>query len=82
MCIRDRAYALPFPVKDKATAQKLAVALEDRVAQSWALALGNTTGAERKLALDALMDCAVRATRWRQRAKITPVTVAFPGSTA
>jgi hypothetical protein len=76
------AYTLPFPVKDKASAQKLAVALEDRVAQSWALALATTTGNERKLSLDALVDCAVRATRWRELAKITPTTVPFPGSTA
>jgi len=74
------AYALPFAVKDKASAQRLAVALEDRVAQAWALAIANTAGAERKLALDALMDCAVRATHWRQRAKINPTTVPFPGS--
>ena len=33
-------------------------------------------------ALDALIDCAVRATRWRRLAKISPSTVPFPGSTA
>jgi hypothetical protein len=76
------AYALPFPVKDKATAQQLAVTLEERVAQAWAGALAATAGDERKLALDALVDCAVRATRWRKLAKITPTTVPFPGSTA
>jgi hypothetical protein len=74
------AYALPFPVKDKASAYKLAVALEEGVAQAWAQALPVTAGGERKLALDALIACAVRATRWRELAKITPSTVPFPGS--
>lgn len=76
------AYVLPFPVKDKASAQRLAVALEERVAQAWASALAATAGGERKIALDALIDCAMRATRWRKLAKITPTTVPFPGSTA
>jgi hypothetical protein len=45
-------------------------------------ALAGTTGAERKLAVDALADCAVRATRWRLVAHVAPATVAFPGTTS
>jgi hypothetical protein len=74
------AYALPFAVTGKATAYKLAVALEEGTAEAWRVAVGETTGDERKIALDALIDCAVRATAWRKAAKISPSTVAFPGA--
>ena len=77
---RPPAYALPFPVTDRASALKLAVALEDGAAAAWRQALGPTTGDDRTMALNALIDCAVRATRWRAAAGITPVTVPFPGA--
>jgi hypothetical protein len=72
-------YALPFPVTDKAGALKLAETLEDRCAAIWRLALPDTTGDERKLALDALIDCAARGTAFRKAAGTTPSTTAFPG---
>jgi hypothetical protein len=34
------------------------------------------------MALDALIDCAMRATQWRVTAGITPATVPFPGTSA
>jgi ferritin-like protein len=74
------AYALPFPVTDRDSALKLAVALEEGAAKAWRQTVGATSGDERRLAVDALMDCAVRATRWRATAGITPTTVPFPGS--
>jgi len=74
------AYALPFPVTDRESALKLAVALEDGTAKAWRRMISATTGDERKLAVEALVDCAVRATRWRRAAGITPSTVPFPGS--
>lgn len=73
------SYELPFPVTDAASALTLAVEIEERTAAVWRAALARTNGAERGRALDALTDCAVRATRWRRGAGITPVTVAFPG---
>ena len=72
-------YALPFPVTDQASALKLAQTLEDRCAAIWRLALPDTTGDERKLALDALIDCAARGTAFRKAAGTTPSTTAFPG---
>ncbi|WBB70956.1 ferritin-like domain-containing protein [Micromonospora sp. WMMD812] len=76
----DRAgYALPFPVTDRASALRLAVEVEERTAAHWRAALAATTGADRDQALDALLDYAVRATRWRRTAGVTPLTVAFPG---
>ncbi|WP_320065300.1 ferritin-like domain-containing protein [Micromonospora sp. RTGN7] len=76
----DKAgYALPFPVTDAAGALRLAVEVEERTAAFWRAALPHTTGADRNRALAALTDCAVRATRWRHTAGVTPVTVAFPG---
>lgn len=76
------AYQLPFAVTDRASALRLAIALEEGAAQAWRHALSATSGEERKFALDALIDCAVRATRWRVAAKITPATVTFPGATS
>ncbi|BCJ57871.1 ferritin-like domain-containing protein [Micromonospora endophytica] len=76
----DRAgYTLPFPVTDRASALRLAVQVEERTAAFWRAVLPTTTGAERDQALAALVEYAVRATRWRRSAGITPLTVAFPG---
>jgi hypothetical protein len=72
-------YRLPFPVTDRATALKLAVHVEDGVCQAWRPVLPVTEGAERATALAALTDAAVRATRWRRLAQVTPITMAFPG---
>jgi len=74
-------YELPFPVGDRASALKLAVQVEDGVAQAWRAAIGATTGADRSTALSALSATAVQATKWRKRAGVTPVTMAFPGRT-
>jgi len=72
------AYALPFPVTDPASAQRLAVQLEERAAAIWRVALGPTTGDDRRLALDALTDCALRAARWRRATGQQPGTVPLP----
>ena len=71
-------YALPFPVVDAASAQRLAVQLEERAAAIWRTALGPTTGADRKSALDALTDSALWAARWRRATGTQPGTVALP----
>ncbi|SCL21602.1 protein of unknown function [Micromonospora rhizosphaerae] len=79
----DRAgYALPYPVTDRASAVKLAIEIEERTAGFWRAALPQTTGADRNRALAALTDCALRATRWRRTAGVTPLTVPFPGRPA
>jgi hypothetical protein len=48
----------------------------------WRAALLQTDGEDRKLSLDALIDCAVRATRARRAAGRTPATVPYPGRLA
>jgi hypothetical protein len=73
------AYDLPFPLTDRAAALRLAIEIEERTAGLWRAALPETEGADRSTALAALTDCAVRATRWRRRAAVTPITVPFPG---
>jgi hypothetical protein len=73
------AYELPFPVVDRASALKLAIHVEDGVAASWRAVLPVTRDAERVSALSALTDAAIRATRWRRTAGVTPITVPFPG---
>lgn len=79
----DRAgYSLPYPVTDRADALRLAVEVEERTAVFWRAAVAATTGADRERALAALVDCAVRATRWRRTAGTSPLTVPFPGRPA
>lgn len=75
------AYALPVEVTDAASAMRLAVALEEGAAGAWREALGATTDDDRRLALDAYIASAVMATRWRERAGITPLTLTYPGAT-
>ena len=72
-------YQLPFPVTDRAGALKLAIQIEDGVTQAWRPVLRVTTNAQRTTALAAMVDAAIRATRWRRLAGVTPVTLAFPG---
>jgi ferritin-like protein len=72
-------YDLPFPVTDRDSALKLAIHVEDGVAQAWRPVLPVTGSADRTTALSALTDAAVRATRWRRRASADPLTLPFPG---
>ncbi|HEU4346149.1 MAG TPA: ferritin-like domain-containing protein [Actinoplanes sp.] len=72
-------YDLPFPVTDRDSALRLAIHVEDGVAQAWRAALPVTTGSDRSTSLAALTDAAVRATRWRRLAGVTPLTMPFPG---
>jgi Domain of unknown function (DUF4439) len=71
-------YALPFPVTDAASAIRLATQIEERTGAIWRTSLAGTTGDERRFALDALTDCALRAARWRRTAGQQPGTVALP----
>jgi hypothetical protein len=75
-------YALPFEVTDRESAIKLAIHVEDGVAQAWRPVLPATTGGERSTALSAMTDAAVRATRWRRLGKVTPATLPWPGKPA
>lgn len=75
----EPAYALPFPVTDRTSALRLAIHIEERTAAAWRAALPETTGDQRAQVLDGLIDCAVRATRWRRFAGVAPLTVPFPG---
>jgi ferritin-like protein len=76
------AYALPFPVTDRTSALRLAVAIEEGAGRAWRQVLPVTSGEERRFALGALVDCAVRAARWRIVAGISPAIVPFPGAPA
>ena len=76
----EPAYTLPFAVSGRESALRLAVALEEAAAQAWRRALPQTTAEDRRLAVQALVDCAVQATRWRRTARVSPATVPFPGS--
>lgn len=78
----EPAYALPFPVTDADSALRLAIEIESRSAAVWRAALPAVDAGPRARVLAGLTDCAVRATRWRRLAGVTPATVAFPGRTA
>jgi ferritin-like protein len=72
-------YDLPFPVTDRDSAVKLAIHIEDGVAQAWRPVLPVTESADRTTALAAMTDAAVRATKWRRQASASPLTLPFPG---
>lgn len=77
----EPAYAAPRPVVDAGSALALAVVAETDVAAAWRGVLERTDDRRvRGLALDGLMDAAVRAARWRARAGLTPVVPTFPGT--
>ncbi|MFF2730884.1 ferritin-like domain-containing protein [Streptomyces sp. NPDC058008] len=67
------AYALPFAVRDPASAMRLATVLEDRVAGVYSDLVRAAQGPLRQDAAGALREAAVRAVRWRGTG------VAFPG---
>ncbi|HZM77744.1 MAG TPA: ferritin-like domain-containing protein [Candidatus Limnocylindrales bacterium] len=75
----EPGYALPFPLTDSASAVRLAVHVEEGVAANWRAVLRAVEGTWRKAALDAYSDAALRATRWRRLAGLTPMTTPFPG---
>jgi hypothetical protein len=75
----EPAYAVPTGVTDRLSALRLAITVEERCAAQWRAALADVTGDDRALAADALIDCAVRATRARKLAGVRPATVPFPG---
>jgi hypothetical protein len=66
-------YRLPFPVTDAASAARLAVYVEERVAGAHGGVVRAAIGGVRRDAASAMRDAAVRAVRWRGG------SVAFPG---
>lgn len=72
-------YQLPFQVTGRASALKLAIRVEDGVCQAWRPVLPVAQATDRTTALSAMTDSAVRATRWRRLAGVTPLTLPFPG---
>ena len=74
------AYAVDAPA-DAAAARTLAIALEADCAETWRAVVGNAdVAALRTFASGGLSGSAVRIVRWRRIAKISPVTLAFPGT--
>jgi hypothetical protein len=78
----EPGYLTPEPVTDMVSAVRLAITAETDVAGAWRAVLERSAPdpAIRGMALDALVDAAVRASRWRASAGIAPVTVPFPGT--
>jgi hypothetical protein len=76
----DPVYALPFPVTDTASALRLARQIEERTGALWRAVLPPGAVSERRTALDALTDTALRAARWRRASGQQPGTVALPGA--
>jgi hypothetical protein len=75
----EPAYALPAPVPDRVAALRLMITVEERCAAIWRQVLPEVTGDDRQLAVDGLIDCAVRATKARTVAGVKPATLPFPG---
>lgn len=66
-------YLLPKPVGGRAAASAVSRKVEDRCAVVYATVVAATTGADRRLGIDALVDAATRGMAWG-----SPAT-AFPG---
>lgn len=76
----EPAYALPQPVTDADSGAALALVAETDTAEAWRAVLDRVDGPGlRRLALDGLVDSAVRAARWRLVVGEQPVVPAFPG---
>lgn len=82
-----RGLATPGPalsyavaVTTPGTAVQQAISLETGLGVLWRDLVGATDNADlRSLAVRSLSESAVRATRWRQAAGITPLTTPWPG---
>ncbi|MEU5693964.1 ferritin-like domain-containing protein [Actinosynnema sp. NPDC020468] len=75
------AYLPPQPVENANSAVAALIAVESDVCTAWHGVLERTEDADlRKTALDALTVSAVRATRWRKTAGVTPVPITLPGT--
>ncbi|ALG84560.1 ferritin-like domain-containing protein [Gordonia phthalatica] len=73
-------YTLPVDVTDQDTAAKAATAAERDCETAYRALLEQADDSSvRRIALDGLTDCALRASYWRGVAGVTPLTVAFPG---
>jgi hypothetical protein len=73
--------AYDVTVSTPAEALALAVRIEEGLSLRWRDLVGDTDDvALRQLAVAGLQETAVRATQWRTRAGIKPVTVPLPGS--
>ena len=77
----EPAYLPPQPVTDATSALRLAITAETDAAAAGRSVIERSPagGNLRGNALDALTAAAVRATRWRVTAGITPLTVPLPG---
>ncbi|MDT7536474.1 MAG: hypothetical protein QOI82_59 [Actinomycetota bacterium] len=68
-------------VTTPAEALALAVRIEEGLALRWHDLVPDANDvALRQLGVAGLQECAVRAAQWRQLARISPATVAFPGT--
>ncbi|WP_026917691.1 ferritin-like domain-containing protein [Gordonia shandongensis] len=73
-------YTLPVDVTDDASAATALLAAETECATAYRALLEQADEqAVRRTAVDALTECALRATRWRSVSRTSPLTVPFPG---
>jgi hypothetical protein len=77
----EPGYLTPEPVTDAASALRLAITAESDAAAAWRSVIERSPArlGLRAAALDALTVAALWATRWRETAGTSPVTVPFPG---
>lgn len=73
-------YTLPVEVTDQDTAAEVALAAERDCETAYRALIEQAEDTSvRRIAVDALTDCALRASYWRGVAGVKPLTVAFPG---
>lgn len=75
------AYLVPTPVSDQSTALAALAKAESSATVAWRSVLEHTDDKDlRAAALEALVDSAVRETRWRRLSGQSPASIAMPGT--
>ncbi|MGI5217288.1 ferritin-like domain-containing protein [Nocardia sp. CA-290969] len=76
----DPAYTAPLPVSDADTAAQLAIIVETDSAVAWRAVVERAeTESTRRIAVEALTECAGRRAVWSAARGTEPATTAFPG---
>lgn len=76
----EPAYSVPVPVTDPDSAAQLAVVVETDTAVAWRAVVERAdTESTRRIAVEALTECAGRRAIWLSARGTEPATTAFPG---
>ncbi|GAB2671717.1 hypothetical protein GCM10027169_36800 [Gordonia jinhuaensis] len=74
-------YTLPVAVTDSITGYRAALAAEEQCCVAYRSLIEQAAESDdRRIGIDGLRDCAIRAANWRLVLRISPATTALPGT--